>query len=100
MSKFRCVCPGDYSAIKELVDKYGTHFDPAVRDQVAARYKALKLPIYWAGINSELTPKMGKNGQITAVEISYPLDAVKQYLGYGSMYDPGLRQPSATNKRR
>lgn len=88
----RIKAEGDYNAIKELVDKYGTHFDPAVRDQVVARYKALKLPTYWAGINAELTPNMGKNGEITGVEISYPRDAVKQYLRYGSMYDAGLKQ--------
>ena len=27
---------GDYAAIKALVDTYGVHFDPAVRDQVIA----------------------------------------------------------------
>lgn len=88
----RIKAEGDYDAIKQLVDKYGTHFDPVVRDQVVSRYKALKLPTYWAGINAELTPKMGKNGEITGVEISYPRDAVKQYLRYGSMYDQGLKR--------
>ena len=82
---------GDYNAIKELVDKYGTHFDPAVRDQVVARYKALNLPVYWAGINPELVLIIRKNGEISSVDMSYPRDAVKQYLRYGSMYDAGLR---------
>jgi len=90
----RIKAEGDYNAIKELVDKYGTHFDPAVRDQVVARYKALKLPVFWAGVNAELVPTMGKNGQISSVEISSPHDAVKQYLRYGSMYDAGLKQNS------
>jgi hypothetical protein len=35
-----------------------------------------------------------KNG---SVEITYPRDAVKQYLNYGSMYDPGLEQHSAVS---
>ncbi|HLW54816.1 MAG TPA: peptidase M49 [Candidatus Angelobacter sp.] len=87
----RIKAEGDYDAIKALVDKYGTHFDPAVRDQVLARYKALNLPTYWAGINSELTAKFAANGQLTSVDISYPRDAVRQYLGYGSMYDMGLK---------
>jgi dipeptidyl-peptidase-3 len=76
----RIKAEGDYDAIKALVDKYGTHFDTAVRDQVVARYKSLNLPTYWAGINPWLTQKNG------SVEISYPRDAVKQYLGYGAMY--------------
>lgn len=96
----RIKAEGDYNAIKELVDKYGTHFDPAVRDQVVARYKALKLPTYWAGINSTLTPAIGKNGQISSVEISYPRDAVKQYLSYGSMYDPGLKPGNQSKPQR
>src|SRR5437588_11347066 len=75
---------GDYNAIKELVDKYGTHFDPVVRNQVLERYKALDLPTYWAGINADLSNKNG------AVTISYPRDAIKQYLHYGAMYDSGI----------
>jgi len=86
----RIKAEGDYNAIKELVDKYGTHFDPAVRDQVVARYKALNLPTYWAGINSELHATMGAGGKISSVAISYPRNAVHQYLHYGAMWDPTL----------
>jgi hypothetical protein len=49
----RIKAEGDYAAIKALVDRYGVHFDPAVRDQVVARYKQLDLPTYWAGINAD-----------------------------------------------
>jgi dipeptidyl-peptidase III len=87
----RIKAEGDYNAVKELVDKYGTHFDPAVRDQVVARYKKLNLPTYWAGINAELTPSADANGGIANVQISYPRDAVRQYLRCGAMYDPALR---------
>ncbi|HEY6972089.1 MAG TPA: peptidase M49 [Candidatus Angelobacter sp.] len=96
----RIKAEGDYNAIKELVDKYGTHFDPKLRDEVVARYKALNLPVYWAGVNAELTGTTGKNGAIGSVEISYPHDAVKQYLDYGSMYDAGLKTKSTTETRR
>src|SRR5207248_8579244 len=33
----RIKAEGDYAAIKALVDKYGVHFDPKLRDQVVAR---------------------------------------------------------------
>ncbi|HEV2960436.1 MAG TPA: peptidase M49 [Candidatus Angelobacter sp.] len=95
----RIKAEGDYEAIKALVDKYGTHFDPQVRDQIVARYKALKLPTYSAGVNPELTATIGRDGQIGAVEISYPRDTVRQYLGYGAMYDAGLAVPSTVNSR-
>jgi dipeptidyl-peptidase III len=86
----RIKAEGDYAAIKALVDHYGLHFDPAVRDQVQTRYRKLNLPTYWAGINAEVTATFGKNSQIEKVEISYPRDPVHQYLRYGAMYDKGL----------
>jgi dipeptidyl-peptidase-3 len=82
----RIKAEGDYAAIKALVDKYGVHFDPALRDQVVARYKALDLPTYWAGINPKLTADLDAQGNVTAVRITYPRNAVQQYLDYGAMY--------------
>jgi dipeptidyl-peptidase III len=92
----RIKAEGDYDAIKALVDKYGVHFNPALRDQVVARFKKLDLPTYWAGINPELTAATAPNGQITKVTVSYPRDAVHQYLLYASMYNPGLAHPAGT----
>jgi dipeptidyl-peptidase III len=82
----RIKAEGDYAAIKALVDQYGVHFDPALRDQIVARYQKLGIPVYWAGINSKLTLKD------SVVQMSYPESAVEQYLEYGSMYDSGLRK--------
>jgi dipeptidyl-peptidase-3 len=76
----RIKAEGDYTAIKKLVDTYGTHFDPALRDEIAARYKKLNPPAYFAGINADLI--MQKSG----VVISYPRDYVKQQLSYSAMY--------------
>jgi dipeptidyl-peptidase-3 len=77
---------GDYDAIKKLIDQYGVHFDPKVRDEMVARYQKLNLPTYWAGVNSELTPQLDGQGQVTKVSIGYPRDMVKQQLGYSAMY--------------
>jgi dipeptidyl-peptidase-3 len=82
----RIKAEGDYEAIKALIDKYGVHFDPALRDQVMARYKKLDLPTYWAGVNPELTATRDSKGKVVKVEISYPRDFVKQQLGYSAMY--------------
>ncbi len=76
----RIKAEGDYDAIRALVDKYGVHFDPALRDQIVMRYKALNIPTYWAGINPELTETK------TGIQMSYPRDFVKQQLGYSAMY--------------
>src|SRR4051812_18293276 len=91
----RIKAEGDYDGIKTLVDTYGVHFDPRVRDQVVARYKALKLPSYWAGINAEVSMPAGG-----PVSIAYPRDAVRQYLHYGAMYDASLMKelPASAGK--
>jgi len=86
----RIKAEGDYEAIKALVDKYGVHFDPALRDQVLARYRKLNLPTYFAGVNAHLTASLGKNGEVEKVEIRYLDDPVAQYLAYGAMYDKNL----------
>jgi dipeptidyl-peptidase-3 len=92
----RIKAEGDYSAIKALVDEYGVHFDPKLRDQIVERYKKLDIPAYWGGINPMLTAEFGSNdtGRVWKVTISYPRDAVKQYLTYGAMYDKGLKVPA------
>jgi dipeptidyl-peptidase-3 len=87
----RIKAEGDYNAIKQLVDKYAVHFDPKLRDQVVARYKTLDIPTYWAGINPQLTATFGNDGVVKSVDISYPRDAIRQYLLHGSMFDPGLK---------
>ena len=76
----RIKAEGDYDAIKNLIDTYGTHFDPALRDEVMTRYKRLNLPSYFAGINADLTLRDSH------VTISYPRDYVKQQLSYSAMY--------------
>ena len=82
----RIKAEGDYDAIKTLIDRYGVHFDPKLRNQVVERYGQLSLPTYWAGVNPELTAQLDVNGNTSKVTISYPRDAVKQYLRYGAMW--------------
>jgi dipeptidyl-peptidase-3 len=81
----RIKAEGDYEAIKALMDKYGVHFDPKVRDQVVERYKKLNLPTYAAGINADLTAQLDAAGNVTKVDISYPRDYAKQQLSYSAL---------------
>jgi dipeptidyl-peptidase-3 len=81
----RIKAEGDYDAIKALMDKYGVHFDPKLRDQVVERYKKLNLPTYSAGINADLTAQFDGAGNVAKVDISYPRDYAKQQLSYSSM---------------
>jgi dipeptidyl-peptidase-3 len=81
----RIKAEGDYAAIKGLVDKYGVHFDPRLRDQVVQRYQALNIPTYWVGVNAQLNARVA-NGRVEGVDMIYPRSVVQQYLYYGSMY--------------
>jgi len=89
----RIKAEGDYDAIKALVDKYGVHFDPKLRDQVVQRYKALDIPTYWVGVNAQLNAKMNKIA-VQGVDMVYPRDAVHQFLYYGSMYGDDIKVPA------
>jgi dipeptidyl-peptidase-3 len=81
----RIKAEGDYDAIKALIDKYGVHFDPTLRDQVMERYRKLNMPTYFAGINPDLTAQFDGAGNVTKVDIQYPRDYVKQQLSYSAI---------------
>jgi dipeptidyl-peptidase-3 len=87
----RIKAEGDYEAIKALVDKYGVHFDPALRDEVLARFQKLNLPTYFAGINAHLTADFGNDQEVQNVRVTDYDNPVAQYLDYGAMYDPDLK---------
>ena len=73
---------GDYEGAREIFESYGIHFDPALRDQVVARVDALNLPSYSGFVQPHLEAIRDADGNITDVEISYPLDLAAQMLGY------------------
>jgi dipeptidyl-peptidase-3 len=76
---------GDYDAARGLVEAYGVHFDPALRDEVVARVDALRLPSYSAFVMPRLAPVRGEDGTIVDVEVSYPCDLESQMLEYAAM---------------
>jgi len=78
----RVKAEGDYAGGKALVDKYAIRFDPAVRDDVMARYKTLDIPIYMSGIYADLTLVKDKAGKVTDVSITYPRDFLAQQLAW------------------
>lgn len=76
----RIKATGDYEGIKSLVQQYGIHFDPAVRDDVVARFKKLDIPTYYSGVYPDLMPVRDAAGTVVDVKISYPRDFLKQRL--------------------
>jgi dipeptidyl-peptidase-3 len=83
----RIKAEGDYDAARALVEKYGVHFDPKLRDQVVGRFrKGGTSFVYFAGINPDLTAQFDGAGNLTKVDIDYSRDYVKQQLSYSAMY--------------
>jgi dipeptidyl-peptidase III len=78
----RIKAEGDYPAAKALFERYGVHFDPALRDEVVARVEHLNMPSYTGFVQPRLEPVLAADGTITDVTISYPLDLTTQMLEY------------------
>jgi dipeptidyl-peptidase-3 len=75
---------GDYDAALALLETYGVHFDPALRDEVVARVDHLQLPSYTGFVMPRLTAIRNEAGDITDVAIDYPLDLATQMLEYSA----------------
>jgi dipeptidyl-peptidase-3 len=73
---------GDYKGAREIFESYGIHFDAALRDEVVARVDALELPSYTGFVQPRLEAIRDADGNITDVQISYPLDLTAQMLEY------------------
>jgi dipeptidyl-peptidase-3 len=78
----RIKAEGDYEAAKTLFETYGVHFDPALRDEVVARVDRLQMPSYTGFVQPRLEAVRDGRGEITDVQISYPLDLERQMLEY------------------
>jgi dipeptidyl-peptidase-3 len=74
----RIKAEGDYTNIRELVDRYAIRFDPAWRDQVIARAGACGMPRYTAMIMPHMVPVTDSAGVITDVRIKYDQDFLTQ----------------------
>ena len=73
---------GDFAAARALVDTYGTHFDPVLRDEIVARVQRVDLPSYTGFVMPSLEPVHGPDGGIANVRMSCPLDLTRQMLEY------------------
>ncbi len=77
---------GDYDAAKAFFERYGTYFDPSLRDEIVRRVDALGLPSYSGFVMPTLSPVFGDDGQIVDVTISYPCDLARQMLDWSRRY--------------
>ncbi len=79
---------GDYDGTKKLFDTYGIKFDPALRDEVLARYAKLDTPAYIGFVFPRLTAVKDARGEISDVKISYPMSIEDQMLEWSGRKAP------------
>ncbi|MEP4531598.1 MAG: dihydrofolate reductase [Cyclobacteriaceae bacterium] len=77
---------GDYEAGRALIENYGVKVDEALHQEVLDRYAKLKSAPYGGFINPELVPVTNDAGEITDVEVNYPMDFTQQMLKYGEQF--------------
>jgi len=83
----RIKAEGDYEAARALIETYGVHFDPALRDEVVARVDHLDMPSYTAFVMPRLEP-VRHGSEIADVLITYPGDFTAQMLEYAEAARP------------
>ena len=66
------------------MERYGVHFDPALRDEIVARVDRLDMPSYTAFVMPRLTATRDATGAIADVAITYPCDLTAQMLEYSA----------------
>lgn len=79
---------GDYEAGRNLVEQYAVKVDPALHNEVLARYATLTIAPYKGFVNPEYTLVRDAKGNITDVTITYGENYVDQMLRYSREHAP------------
>ena len=77
---------GDYEAARQLVEQYAVQVDPAIHQEVLARYEHLNLAPYKGFINPVLLPVYDSEGKIADVNVYYGESYAHQMLRYSDSY--------------
>lgn len=79
---------GDYEAGRNLVEQYAVKVDPALHNEVLARYATLTIAPYKGFVNPEYNLVRDAKGNITDVTITYGENYVDQMLRYSREHAP------------
>ena len=77
---------GDYSAARELVEKYAVKVNSKLHEEVLSRYKALDIAPFKGFINPTMTPIVDEKGNIINIELDYTESYEHQMLRYSQEY--------------
>ncbi|MCC8175311.1 MAG: dipeptidyl peptidase 3 [Bacteroidales bacterium] len=82
---------GDYEAGRDLVETYAVKVDPALHQEVLARYAKLNIAPYKGFVNPVYTPVLDADGKIIDINVDYSEDYINQHLRYSRDYSPLTR---------
>lgn len=77
---------GDFPAARRLVEDYAVKVDPALHEEVLARYEKLHLSPYKGFVNPVYEAVTDADGEITDVKVSYAEGYAEQMLRYSRDY--------------
>jgi dipeptidyl-peptidase-3 len=72
---------GDYTAGRDLIEKYAVQVDQKLHSEILARFSKLNLAPYGGFINPVFVPVI-QNGKIVDVKVEYPDDYTGQMMDY------------------
>ena len=84
----RITSEGDYAAAKEMVEKYAVKVDPALHEEVLARYQKLNLAPYKGFVNPVYQVIRDANGDLLDVKLDFTEGYIEQHLRYSRDYSP------------
>ena len=84
----RITSEGDYPAAKEMVEKYAVKVNPALHEEVRARYAKLCLAPYKGFVNPVYKVIRDKNDEITDIRLDFTEGYIEQHLRYSRDYSP------------
>ena len=84
----RITSEGDYPAAKQMVETYAVKVDPALHEEIRARYARLNLAPYKGFVNPVYTAVKDAQGNITDVTIDFTEGYIQQHLRYSRDYSP------------
>ncbi len=77
---------GDYEVGRDLVERYAVQVDPALHEEVLARYSQLNLAPYKGFINPWMKPVTDADGNIVDIALDYTESYAHQMLRYSQEY--------------
>jgi dipeptidyl-peptidase-3 len=80
----RIKAEGDLAGAKKVIDMYGLKINTTLRDEVRERIKHLDVASYIGYVMPKLDLVKDSAGEITGVQVSYPVDLTKQMLEYSA----------------